>query len=215
MKVLLLNGSSKPLGCTYRALDEVANTLNAQHIETEIFSLGSGPYWDCTACGVCSKTGGGCVFDKDKVNTMIEKAKTADGFVFGSPVYFAHPSGRILSAMDRLFTAGRSAFTQKPAAAISSARRAGTTDTMDVFNKYFTIAQMPIVSSTYWNGVHGTTPDEVVLDLEGLQIMRNLGANMAWLLKCIALGKEHNIHPPTAERTHRTNFLGNSSPSFK
>ncbi len=207
MNVLLLNGSSRPNGCTYTALAEVARGLEAAGIQTEILFLGNGPIRDCTACRTCQKTPGRCVFDDDIVNSLIEKARTADGFVFGTPVYYAHPSGRILSVLDRAFYAGGAAFAHKPAAAVASARRAGTTASVDVLNKYFTIAQMPVVSSTYWNMVHGNSPEEVLQDAEGLQTMRNLAANMAWLLKCIAAGRSAGIDVPQAERGARTNFI--------
>ena len=208
MKVLLLNGSSRPAGCTYTALSEVARVLNAEDIETEILFLGNEPVRDCTGCGSCRGAHPGqCVFDDDIVNRIIEKAREADGFVFGTPVYYAHPSGRILSVLDRAFHAGKDAFVHKPAAAVSSARRAGTTASMDVLNKYFTIAQMPVVSSNYWNMVHGARPEDVLRDEEGLQIMRNLGRNMTWLLKCIEAGRAAGVEAPTAETAARTNFI--------
>ena len=164
MKVLLLNGSSRPSGCTYTALREVAVSLEVAGIETEILFLGNEPVRDCTACGTCAKVPGKCVFDDDIVNRIIEKARGADGFIFGTPVYYAHPSGRILSVLDRVFYAGKSAFIHKPAAAIASARRAGTTATLDVLQKYFTISQMPVVTSTYWTMVHGKQPEDVLKD---------------------------------------------------
>lgn len=207
MKVLLINGSSRPNGCTYTALNEVAKTLNSENIETEILFIGNEPVRDCIGCLSCRNLDGKCVFDDDIVNKIIEKAKDADGFVFGSPVYYAHPSGRILSVLDRVFYAGNSVFAHKPAAAIASARRGGTTATFDVLNKYFTISQMPIVSSTYWNMVHGTCADDVLKDEEGLQTMRNIGVNMAWLLKCIEAGRNNGIKAPAADKSHRTNFI--------
>ena len=141
------------------------------------------------------------------VNEWILKAKEADGFIFGSPVYYAHPDGRILSVLDRMFYAGSSCFAYKPGAAVTSARRGGTTASIDVLNKYFTINQMPVISSTYWNMVHGSTPEDVKKDLEGLQTMRNLGRNMAWLLKSIEAGKAAGVKIPVAERNQRTNFI--------
>ena len=207
MKVLLLNGSSRPSGCTYTALREVAVSLEVAGIETEILFLGNEPVRDCTACGTCAKVPGKCVFDDDIVNRIIEKARGADGFIFGTPVYYAHPSGRILSVLDRVFYAGKSAFIHKPAAAIASARRAGTTATLDVLQKYFTISQMPVVTSTYWTMVHGKQPEDVLKDEEGLQTMRNLASNMAWMLRCIEAGKSMGIQPPQAESVARTNFI--------
>ena len=207
VKVLLLNGSSRPNGCTYTALREAADALECNGIETEILFLGNEPVRDCTACGTCGKQPGRCVFDDDIVNCVIEKAREADGFIFGTPVYYAHPSGRILSVLDRAFYAGKSAFAHKPAAAIASARRAGTTASLDVLQKYFTISQMPVVASTYWNMVHGHRPEDVRKDEEGLQTMRNLAANMAWLLKCIEAGKTAGIDAPQEESGARTNFI--------
>ena len=207
MKVLLLNGSSHPHGCTDTALREVASALENAGIDTEILFLGNDPVRDCTACGACANIPGKCVFDDDIVNRIIEKAREADGFVFGTPVYYAHPSGRILSILDRVFYAGKSAFVHKPAAAIASARRAGTTASLDVLQKYFTISQMPVVSSTYWTMVHGKEPEDVLKDEEGLQTMRNLASNMAWMLRCIEAGKSMGIQPPQAESVARTNFI--------
>ena len=207
MKVLLLNGSSHPHGCTDTALREVASALENAGIHTEILFLGNDPVRDCTACGTCTKAPGKCVFDDDILNRIIEQAREADGFVFGTPVYYAHPSGRILSILDRVFYAGKSAFVHKPAAAIASARRAGTTASLDVLQKYFTISQMPVVSSTYWTMVHGKEPEDVLKDAEGLQTMRNLASNMAWMLRCIEAGKAMGIQPPQAESGARTNFI--------
>lgn len=207
MKVLLLNGSSHPHGCTDTALREVASAMENAGIDAEILFLGNDPVRDCTACGTCAKAPGKCVFDDDIVNRIIEKAREADGFVFGTPVYYAHPSGRILSILDRVFYAGKSAFVHKPAAAIASARRAGTTASLDVLQKYFTISQMPVVSSTYWTMVHGKEAQDVLKDEEGLQTMRNLASNMAWMLRCIEAGKSMGIQPPQAESVARTNFI--------
>jgi len=207
MKVLLINGSSHENGCTYTALSEIATILNQEMIETEIIFLGNKPIRDCTACRKCMELDDACIFSDDSINDIIKKAEKADGFIFGTPVYYAHPSGRILSALDRMFYAASEVFSHKPAAAIASARRAGTTASLDVLNKYFTIAEMPVVSSSYWNMVHGNTPDEVKKDEEGLQIMRNLGRNMSWLLKCISIGKQHGTSVPQSERDYRTNFI--------
>lgn len=207
MKVLLLNGSCHDKGCTYTALREAALSLEKEGCETEIVNIGSGPIRDCIGCGACRTKANKCVFDDDLVNVIIEKAAEADGFIFGTPVYYAHPSGRILSLLDRVFYAGGSVFAHKPGAAVVSARRGGTTASFDVLNKYFTISQMPVVSSTYWNMVHGNTPEDVLKDKEGLQTMRNLGKNMAWLLKSIEAGKKSGIAEPQAEKTERTNFI--------
>lgn len=206
MKVLLINGSSRK-ECTYTALSKVAESLNEEGIETEIINLGGTPVRDCIGCNMCAKNGNArCVFNDDIVNTIIEKAEESDGFIFGTPVYYAHPSGRILSVLDRAFYAGKKAFEFKPGASIISARRGGTVASFDVLNKYFTINQMPIVSSTYWNNVHGNNKEEVLQDLEGLQTMYNLGKNMAWILKCIESGKQNNINKPV-NKTVKTNFI--------
>lgn len=208
MKVLMINGSSHKNGSTFTALSEVKNALNAQGIETEIIQTGTAAIRDCVACGACRKNGGKCAFgDEDIVNEIIEKAKNSDGFIFGTPVYYAHPTGRILSLLDRVFYAGGANFAYKPGAAIASARRSGTTASFDVLNKYFTICKMPVVSSQYWNNIHGNCAEEALQDGEGLQTMRLLGENMAWLLKCIEAGKEAGINHPTPDAKINTNFI--------
>lgn len=206
MKVLLINGSSHKNGSTFTALSEIAVTLNKENIETEIFQIGNPALRDCSGCGACRQIGK-CVFDDDIVNDFIEKSKDFDGFVFGSPVYYAHPTGRILSFMDRAFFAGKNAFAFKPACAISVARRAGTIGSFDVLNKYFTINNMPVVSANYWNNVHGSNAEDVKQDLEGMQTMRVLAMNMSWLLKCIECGKQNSINPPEHEERIWTNFI--------
>ena len=207
MKVLLVNGSPKANGNTARALAEIAEQLNAEGIDTEVFQLGAKPIRDCIGCGQCGKLGGRCTFDDDVVNELIAAAEQADGFVFGSPVYYAHPSGRILSALDRAFYAGGHAFEHKPGAAVAVARRGGTSTTFDVLNKYFTINNMPVVGSQYWNQVHGNLPEQVLQDAEGLQTLSTLAKNMAWLLKCIEAGKNAGIACPVPEKVIRTNFI--------
>lgn len=207
MKVLLVNGSPHEQGCTFTALTEVAATLEKEGIETQIFQLGKKPVPGCMACGKCQETHR-CVID-DKVNEFSELSKNTDGFVFGSPVYFASATGAITSFMDRaFFSPERSLFLLKPAAAVVSARRAGTTATLDQLNKYFTICQMPIISSSYWNMVHGFTPDDVRRDLEGMQVMRNLGRNMAWFLRCKEAGAAAGVPWPEKEKQIMTNFHG-------
>jgi len=206
MKVLLLNGSPHKEGCTNRALLEVAGSLKAEGINTELVHLGNKAIHGCIACGTCMKKGA-CVFEDDPVNEFIEKMKQADGLIVGSPVYYASANGTLFSFLDRLFYAGGKNFAHKPGAAIASARRAGTTATLDALNKYFTIAQMPLVSSSYWNMVHGRTPEDVEQDLEGLYTMRTLGKNMAWLLKCIEAGKAAGISLPNKEEKVWTNFI--------
>lgn len=206
MKVLLINGSPKAHGCTYTALIEIAGVLEKENIETEIFHVGNKPIRGCMACGKCYDGSGKCVFDDDPVNIALEKAETADGFVFGSPVHYAAASGQITAFLDRFFYAGKG-FEYKPGAAIVSCRRGGSTAAFEQLNKYFTISGMPVVSSQYWNMVHGTTPDEVRQDLEGMQTMRTLGKNMAWLLKCIEAGKNAGVPLPEKEQRARTNFI--------
>lgn len=209
MKVLLANGSPHEKGCTYTALNEVAETLNKEGIETKIFWIGNKPLSGCIACKSCVKNKK-CVFD-DKVNEFLDIATEYDGFVFGSPVHFAAAGGMITSFMDRVFYSdlcgGRQSFYLKPAAAVVSARRAGTTATFDQLNKYFTLMQMPIISSQYWNMVHGATPEQVKQDLEGLQIMRTLGRNMAFFLNCKEAGLKMGIELPKREEGIFTNFI--------
>lgn len=205
MKVLMLNGSARKNGCTFLALKEISNCLEAEGIETEITQLGAGSVRDCIGCNGCAGKGH-CVFKNDQVNEFIDKAREVDGFIFGSPVYYAHPSGQILSFMDRIFYAGGDAFAHKPGAAVVTARRAGTSASLDAINKYMTDAQMPVVSSTYWNMVFGPAPELIPQDKEGLQTMRNLGQNMAWLLHCIEDGRKNGHVPPQAETDNWTNF---------
>lgn len=207
MKVILINGSPNEKACTYTALAEVAAALKKEDIESEIIQLGRGAIRDCTACYACVKLDNKCVFDDDMINGVIEKIKAADGLVLGTPVYYAHPSGRILSLLNRVFFAGGKTFAGKPGAAVASARRAGTTAALDVLNKYFSISKMPVISSTYWNMVHGRTPDEVKQDAEGLQTMRTLGANMAWFLRSMDAAKKAGIQPPEQEPKVLTNFI--------
>ena len=204
MKVLLVNGSHHEKGCTYTALAEVAKALEANGVETEIYQLGKNPVHGCKGCWACKKIKK-CVQD-DAVNEFVEKAAEFDGFVFGSPVYYASASGSLISFMDRVFYSGGKNLAFKPAAAVVSCRRAGASTTFDVINKYFTINNMPIVASNYWNEIHGNKAEEALQDEEGLQTMRVLGYNMAWLLKCIQAGKKEGIEPKS-ERKIMTNFI--------
>ncbi|HHV12737.1 MAG TPA: flavodoxin family protein [Clostridiales bacterium] len=206
MKVLLINGSPRAKGCTYTALCEIAAELEKENIETEIFHLGIAPIRGCTACGGCNKLGR-CVFNDDVVNAGIEKMKECDGLIVGSPVHYAGASGFLTSFLDRVFYASGGAFAYKPGAAIISCRRGGATAAFDQLNKYFTISNMPIISSQYWNMVHGNTPEEVKQDLEGMQIMRTLGRNMAWLIKSIQAGREAGVELPRKEKRAVTNFI--------
>ena len=204
MKVLLVNGSGHEKGCTYTALNEVAKALNANGVETEIFWIGQNSVTGCKGCWACKKVGK-CVVD-DCVNEFVEKAAEFDGYVFGSPVYYASAAGALVSFMDRVFYSGGKKLAYKPAAAVVSCRRAGASTTFDVINKYFTINNMFVVGSNYWNEIHGNTAEEAAQDEEGLQTMRMLGNNMAYLLKCLSLGKEAGL-APERERKIMTNFI--------
>lgn len=209
MKVLLINGSPNAKGCTYTALTEISNTLTKEGIESEIYHIGTDPIAPCKACGACA-TLKRCVIN-DKVNELLNIIGDFDGYVIGSPVHYASASGVIAPFLDRLFYAGyrsgQNLFKHKPGTAIVSARRAGTTTTLDQLNKYFQINQMPIISGRYWNMVHGSTPEQVKQDLEGMQNMRIIARNMAWFLKCKEAGAKAGIKYPDAEETIFTNFI--------
>ena len=204
-KVLLINGSPNAQGCTYTALREVEKSLNKNGVETEIFQIGRAPIQGCIGCRSCAKTGK-CVFD-DGVNQLAERADEFDGLVIGSPVYFASPNGTLLAFLDRLFFSAGNKFAGKPGAAVVSCRRGGATAAFDVLNKYFSICNMPIVTSQYWNQIHGNTPEEALQDAEGLQTMRTLGENMAWLIKCIQAGRAAGVPEPVYEKKQSTNFI--------
>lgn len=210
MKVLLINGSPNKDGCTSVALAEAAKALNQEVVETEIFWIGNKPVGGCIACRKCSEIGK-CIFD-DVVNKCRLKAYESDGFIFGTPVHFASASGNMTSFMDRLFFSelrgnANKAFRMKPAAAVVSARRAGTTATFDQMIKYFTILEMPVVSARYWNMVHGAIPEDVQQDAEGLFTMKEIGKNMAYLLRCLEAGRMMGIHPPEHGMKPFTNFI--------
>ena len=204
MKVILINGSPNAKGCTYTALEEVSKTLKSEGIETEIIHVGHKDIRGCIGCRQC-KTKGKCVFN-DIVNDIAPKLKECDGIVIGSPVYFASANGTLVSFIDRLFYSMTADKTMKVGAAVVSCRRGGNSATFDELNKYFTISQMPIASSQYWNMVHGNSPEEVQQDLEGLQTMRTLGKNMAFLIKSIQLGKKE-FGLPEKEEHKFTNFI--------
>lgn len=204
MKVLLINGSPNAKGCTYTALSEVEKALNNEGVETEIVHVGHKDIRGCIGCRLCKQTGK-CVFD-DIVGEVQSKFAEADGIVVGSPVYYSGPNGTLISFLDRMFYSSPVDKRFKVGAAVVSCRRGGNTATFDVLNKYFTINQMPIVSSQYWNMVHGNNPDEVRQDIEGLQTMRTLGKNMAFLMKAIALAKDEYGLPEKEEITF-TNFI--------
>lgn len=208
MKVLLLNGSPNEKGCTYTALEEVAQELAKGEIKAEFLQIGKKPVRGCIACYKCRQEGatGQCVFNDDVVNAAIDKIKAADALVIGSPVYYAGLSGQLKALLDRSFFAG-GGYANKLGAAVVSCRRGGASAAFDQINHYFTISKMHIVASQYWNQVHGTTPDEVRKDLEGLQTMRTLAKNMVWLLKCIEAGKNANIPQPVYEAVQHTSFI--------
>ena len=205
MKVLLVNGSPHEHGSTDRALREVTKSLAEAGIETEIFWIGNQPVGGCIGCGGCGKKGE-CVFG-GVVAEFGRKARDADGFVFGSPVHYAAASGNMTSFMDRLFYSAGENLRFKPAAVVTAARRGGNTATYEQLLKYPGITNMPIVSSQYWNMVHGANAQDVEQDLEGLQTMRTLGRNMAWIVKCIEAGKKAGIEHPELEPFQRTNFI--------
>lgn len=205
MKVILVNGSPHKQGCTYTAITEIKKTLEKNGIDTEEFWLGNKPTAGCIGCGNCLETGK-CFMD-DKVNEFLEKVPEADGFIFGTPVHFASGSGMITSFMDRVFYGRRNLFKNKLAACVVSCRRGGATSTFDQINKYFAMNNMPIVTSQYWNMVHGSKPEDVLKDEEGLQTMRTLANNMSWLLKCIEAGKNAGIKEPKNEKIIQTNFI--------
>ncbi|HKL59201.1 MAG TPA: flavodoxin family protein [Sphaerochaeta sp.] len=206
MKVLMINGSPNEKGCTYTALSEVASSLEKQGVESEILWIGKGAIHGCSACGSCKKTGV-CIFTDDRVNEAAVKAKACDALVLGSPVYYASANGAMSAFLNRLFRVISKHMALKPGSCVVSCRRGGASATFDQLNKYFTISEMPVVSSTYWNSVHGNTPDEVRQDLEGLQVMRNLGSNIAWLLACIEAGKKNGVTAPVREKSIATNFI--------
>ena len=211
MKVLMLNGSWNQDGSTKAGLDEMAKVFAEEGVETEIVTVGGKPIADCIACGKCAGLKR-CVFANDAVNDFAEKAKTSDGFVFGSPVYYAHPSGRIQSFLDRLFFSTMNAdryasLRHKPCASIVVARRAGTSASFDVLNKYAGISQMIVVGSTYWNEFHALTKEDVPEDGEGVQTLQNLARNMAYVMKCQKAGRDAGILPPTAREDVFTNFV--------
>ncbi|MDH6314228.1 multimeric flavodoxin WrbA [Parabacteroides sp. PFB2-10] len=203
MKVLLINGSPKKNGNTYIALSEIATTLKDNGVESEIIHIGTKPVQGCIACHKCSELGF-CVFKDELYNNIRESLKDSDGLIIGSPVYYAGPNGSLCAILDRLFYSSSELLMYKPGASVAVARRGGTSTTFDRLNKYFTISNMPVVSSQYWNNVHGLSPGEATQDAEGLQIMRTLGKNMAWLLKNIKTGGQPI---PKPEEQQVTNFI--------
>ncbi len=205
MKVLLFNGSPNRAGCTYTALHEVAQQLHKHGIETEIVQVGAKPVAGCIGCGKCAG-GAGCIFD-DGVNELAARLDEFDAMVVGSPVYYAGPSGQCTAFLDRLFYSASGKLRGKPGAAVVSCRRGGASASYDRLLKYFGINSMPIVTSQYWNQVHGNRPEEILKDEEGLQTMRTLAENLAWLLKCIEAGRNAGVAKPEYEAPLRTNFI--------
>lgn len=205
-KILLISGSPRRHGCTYTALSEVARTLEKNGVETELIEIGARPVAGCIACGKCRESGK-CIFDDDAVNKISEKLDEYDGIVVGSPVYYAGPSGQICAFLDRLFYSAGGRMAGKIGAAVVSCRRGGASAAFDRLNKYFQISNMVVASSQYWNQVHGNTPDEVRQDVEGMQTMRTLGENIAWLAAGIEGGNKNGIPAPTYEPKEFTNFI--------
>ncbi|MDD4097247.1 MAG: flavodoxin family protein [Lentisphaeria bacterium] len=206
MNVLLINGSPRRNGCTSAALQTVADQLQQEGVDTHLLHISDKPIQACTACGACRKTGNGCIFTGDLVNEAAERLCRADGLIVGSPVYFAGPNGSLCAFLDRMFFSRYYAFAFKPAAAVVNCRRGGASAAFDRLNKYFTMSNMPVVSSQYWNSMHGLTPEEGKADLEGQQTLRTLARNMAWLLKCIDNAKGKVPRPILEQRT-QTNFI--------
>ena len=205
MKVLLINGSPKTNGNTAFALNQMVDVFQSEGVEAEVIQVGSQPIRGCAACGGCYKLGK-CVFD-DLVNEVAEKLQYADGLVVASPVYYASPNGTLLSFLDRLFySSGHVDKRMKIGASVVVARRGGCTASMDVLNKYFSISQMPVASSTYWNIIHGSKPQEAAQDAEGIRTVRNLAKNVVFLMRSVALGKE-TIGLPEPENRVFTNFI--------
>ena len=204
-KILLINGSPHEHGCTYTALKEAADTLAAGGVDSEFVYLGTKPVAGCIACGSCAGTGR-CAFG-DQVNEVLEKLDEYDGIVTGSPVYYAGPSGQICAFLDRLFYASGGRMAGKLAAAVVSCRRGGASAAFDRLNKYFTISNMNVVSSQYWNQVHGKVPEDVRKDKEGLQTMRTLAQNIIWNLKNMEAGRAAGVEPPEYEAKEYTNFI--------
>ncbi len=208
LKVLLVNGSPHKDGCVSTALSEIAEALKSEGIDSSPFWVGNQPVAGCIGCGAC--VGKRNCFRNDRVNEFVNIMDDYDGFVFGTPVHYAAASGEMASFLDRVFFIDEfngNHFAGKPAAAIATCRRSGGTAALDQMNKYMTDCNMPIVPSQYWNVVHGNTPEEIRRDTEGLQTMRTLARNMAWLLKCISLGREHGIGFPVHEQHTMTNFI--------
>ncbi len=208
MKVLMLNGSTRKNGNTRAVLDQMVEILSAQGLETEIFWVGNEPIRDCTGCGTCKKTRNNtCVFKDDYINDLIAKCQAADGFVFGTPVYYSHPSGALLSVLNRMYYAGGNVLRGKPGCSFAVARRGGTSLALQVLNQYFLYNEMPLVSGSYWAMLHGARPEEVFQDVEGMQTIRNMTRNLAHVMKSLKLAGENGLEKPENEYGARTNFI--------
>ena len=203
MKVLMVNGSPHKNGCVYTALSEVGGQLKKHGVDFEIFHIGTAPVRGCIACGACAKLGK-CAFNDDVCNPLMEKMLEADGIIIGSPVYYAGTNGALCAVLDRAFYASQGRYARKPGAAVVSCRRGGASATFDRINKYFTISRMPVVSSQYWNSIHGTCAEEALQDEEGLQTMRTLADHMVWMLRSIDAA---GLEAPAAEPPRKTNFI--------
>lgn len=204
MKVLLINGSPRGEGNTYIALSEIAKTLEAEGIQSEIISIGRKAVQGCIACNKCRENSNRCIFQDELYNRVVDAIRQADGLIVGSPTYYAGPNGSLCALLDRVFYSASDYLSYKPASSVAVCRRGGASACLDRLNKYFTISNMPVVPSQYWNMVYGRTPGEAALDAEGLQTMRTLGRNMAWMLKAI---RSDSIPRPEEEPRLITNFI--------
>lgn len=207
MNVLMINGSTREKGCTYTALSVVAEALAEQGVQSRIFWVGNHPVRDCAACGGCRKLDSACAFQDGPVNEIIRLGKEADALVLGTSVYFSNPSGALHSVLNRVFYSSARVFRGKPGAVVASARRAGTTAALESLAQYLAYCEMPIVTSSYWNMVHGFTPEDVMQDLEGIQTLRNLGRNLAWELTCQQAARDAGLVKPKNEYGARTHFI--------
>ncbi|MBE6528005.1 MAG: flavodoxin family protein [Thermoplasmata archaeon] len=205
MKVMLINGSPHEKGCTYTALKEVADTLEENGVSAEIHWIGKGDIVGCKACGYCAKNG--CCVTNDDVNVVSKRVDEFDGFIFGAPVYYSGPAGQMNAWMDRFFYVNAKRLKGKTASSVVNARRGGNSASFERLNQYYLICGMVVPGSQYWNMTHGSNPDDVRKDKEGLQTMRTLGRNTAWILKCIEAGRKAGVEFPVPEQTVRTNFI--------
>lgn len=208
MKVLLINGSTRKNGNTSAVIGEMVGILQAQGLETEVFWVGNGPIRDCTGCGTCKKNkDNACVFKDDYINDLIAKCQEADGFVFGTPVYYSHPSGALLSALNRVYYAAGNVLRGKPGCSFAIARRGGASLALQVLNQYFLYNEMPLVSGSYWAMLHGARPEEVLQDAEGIQTIQNMTRNLIHVMKSLKSARDNGLEKPQNEYGARTNFI--------